>query len=275
MNVTSRYLEAIGPQLTERDRAIIRTVGQFKLVTGKQLERLYFAGCSDTSRARNRQAVLSRLTGHQVLATVGPGRRHGQQRQMGGSLGGSQGYVYTLDLAGQRLAETAGSRPRRPLVWYEPTAAHFLAVTELYVRLVEAERMGRLRLEQFHAEPECWRTFDRQTLKPDAYVQLQIEQEGQLRRGRFFVEVDRANQYGTKISTKLPQYAAFWQYERARFQRSGKRGHFPGVLFLVPTSERGTYLERLIQRDPETARLFRVALYDEAVAAMATPPESR
>jgi len=72
MNVTRGYLNSLRPQLTERDREIIARLSQFKLMTGRQLERLYFGACSATSRARNRQAVLKRLTDHRVLA---PGLR--------------------------------------------------------------------------------------------------------------------------------------------------------------------------------------------------------
>ena len=45
---------------------------------------------------------------------------------------------------------------------HEPGLAfvrHTLAVTELYVRLREAERAGTLELLEFEPEPECWRSY--------------------------------------------------------------------------------------------------------------------
>jgi hypothetical protein len=266
MNITASYLDALKPDLTDRDLAIIREVGRFKLMTGGQLERLLFAEYTDpasgktveyssVSRARNRQAVLRRLTEHRVLARVG-------ERRVGGGKRGSASFLYTLDVAGQHLARWTSSRPRRPFVWYEPTIKHYLAIAELYVRLVEAQRRRQLTLLKFDTEPYCWRTFGQRTLKPDAFVQIGIDRDGQRRKGSFFVEVDRAGQHGAKIATKLPQYLSYRHHE----QGSGQV--FPGVVFLAPSPTRAAYLAALIQRRPEAAHLFRVALYDEAVAAL-------
>jgi hypothetical protein len=255
MKITQTYLNQLGPQLTERDLAIVETIGRFKLLTGGQLERLYFADCSDRSRARNRQAVLKRLVDHQVLARVG-------ERARGGSGGGSKDYVYTLDIAGQHVAGLTSSRPRRPYVWYEPNVGHYLAVAELYVELVEAGRAGELTLLTFETEPYCWRAFEGRTLKPDAFVQVGLEREGRRRKGSFFIEVDRADQWGTKISTKFPQYIAFREHER----RSGRV--FPLVLFLAPTQRRIDYLNGLVQAQSEP--IFRVAALSAAMAAVTT-----
>ncbi|OEJ61059.1 hypothetical protein BGM19_26655 [Streptomyces agglomeratus] len=256
MSITNRYLNQLGPQLTERDLAIIRDVGRFKLMSGGQLERLYFADCSDTSRARNRQAVLRRLTGHRVLARVG-------QRRVGGAQRGSASYLYTLDVAGQHLAQSTSSRPRRPYSWYEPTVAHFLAVAELYVTLTEAARGGRFTVLDFQAEPYCWRSFGHRTLKPDAFVQLGVvHPDGRRRKGSFFIEVDRANQYGAKIETKLPQYLAYYQHHRQTWPDQS----FPRVVFLAPHEQRVSYLRRLVAERPEAQRLFTVGLLDELVA---------
>jgi len=270
VTITARYLAALGPQLTERDHEIIRTVNRFKLATSEQLERLFFAECAATSRARGRQAVLKRLAIHDVLQPVGHEHRtDGQRRNIGGTSGGSHGYVYTLGLAGQHLAATDGARPRRQLSWYEPAVAHMLAVTELYVRLIEAERDGDLRLNTFEAEPTCWRPFEGRTLKPDAYLEVDFQRDGRRFRGPFFIEVDRANQYGTKISTKIPRYLDYYDHERRRQQAEAEaKPHFPRVLFLAPSAAREDYLNKLITSDPRASALFRVTQYDEAVNAL-------
>jgi Replication-relaxation len=109
--------------------------------------------------------VLKRLTELRVLARL--------DRRVGGFGGGSADYIYTLDVAGQKLAEMT-ERPRCPYVWYDPTIQHCLAVGEVYVRLIEAQHSGTLTLLGFKAEPYCWRGFDGQTLKPDAFLQVGV-----------------------------------------------------------------------------------------------------
>ena len=252
MNITRTYLDGLLPTLTERDLAITELVGRFKLASGGQIERLFFDHCSDRSRARNRQAVVRRLVERQVLAPVGSRRR-------GGDGGGSAATVYALDVAGQRLVEFTGTRPRRPYTHYEPTMAHYLLVTELYVRLVEADRANQLTLLTFEAEPYCWRSFASRTLKPDAFVQIGVEVGGQRRKGSCFIEIDRADQWGAKISSKLPQYLAYRDYERP-----GGR-IFPRVLFLTVHERRVAYLTGLVQKQAANSVVFRVGLFDDAL----------
>ncbi|BAJ31017.1 MULTISPECIES: replication-relaxation family protein [Kitasatospora] len=259
MNVTRRYLDQLAPQLSPRDLEIVRQLSRFKLMTGPQLERLFFADCSDTSRARNRQAVLKRLTQHQVLAHVG-------QRRVGGFAYGSGSYVYTLDIAGQLLAATTSARPRRAFSWYEPTINHFLATAEVYVLLIEAERSGALTLLDFQAEPVCWRKFDQHTLKPDAFAEIGLVlPDGRRVKGSFFIEVDRANQFGAKISGKIPQYLAYYQHQLL----AGTNAGLPRkVVFLAPDTSRATYLHRLIARHQDGRQLFTVGLLDHAVSVL-------
>jgi hypothetical protein len=251
MNVTRGYLNSLKPQLTERDRDIIARLGQFKLMTGTQVERLFFHACSATSRARNRQAVLKRLTDHRVLARL--------DRRVGGPSGGSADYVYTLDVAGQRLAETS-ERPRRPYVWYDPTIQHYLAVSEVFVRLMEAQHSGSLTVLRFEAEPYCWRNFAGQTLKPDAFVQVGVLPNDEPRKRTRFLEVDRGTQYGAKIASKLPAYEQYWRHEH----NQGRR--IPRVIFLASTAERRDYLAQLVAGAPP---LFEVVMFDEVIAALA------
>ncbi|MEV0537086.1 replication-relaxation family protein [Kitasatospora sp. NPDC050463] len=258
MNVTAGYLNQLRPQLSDRDLEIIRQVGRFKLMTGSQLERLFFAHCSDISRARNRQAVLRRLTDFQVLTRVG-------QRRVGGWAHGSASFVYTLDIAGHHLAGSAGARPRRSYSWYEPTVNHFLATAEVYVLLVEASRMGQLTLLDFQAEPNCWRTFAQRTLKPDAFAEIGlVRPDGRRVKGGFFIEVDRANQYGAKIAGKLPRYLEYYQHERL----AGATGLPRRVVFLAPDAGRVDYLNRLVASQPDAGQRFSVGLLDDVVSAL-------
>ncbi|MEV8442670.1 replication-relaxation family protein [Actinosynnema sp. NPDC051121] len=257
MNITRAVLDALKPQLSDRDHAIMHDVGRFKLATAGQLERLHFAHCSDRSRARNRQAVLKRLTDNRILARVG-------NRARGGPSGGSRGYLYALDVAGQELTQLTSHRPRRPYVSYEPGIAHYLAVTELYVRLVEADRAGTLTLLNFEAEPYAWRYFnDQQVLKPDAYVQVGVAHDGRRRKGSFFIEMDRGTQWGAKIATKVPQYLAYFNSSRPN------EPIFPKVLLLAPSERRAGYLSRLIKERGPDIPLFEAGVVDDAINLLA------
>ncbi|MFJ3777561.1 replication-relaxation family protein [Streptomyces sp. NPDC090075] len=261
MSITAKYLNQLKPQLSDRDLAIMAEVGRFKLMTGGQIERLFFAHLPEKSRSRNRQAVMRRLVTHHVMERVG-------ERRMGGSARGSASYLYTLGIAGQHLAENHSKRPRREYSWYEPTIGHFLAIAELYVTLMEAHWAGRLALLSFETEPHSWRNFAGRTLKPDAFVRLGIRSaDGRAYRGQAFIEVDRGTQRGTKIATKLPQYLAYRRHEEAH--QPGRL--FPRVVFLAPHDDRVAYLERLVDEHPQHRAIFTVGLLDDPVTALLKP----
>lgn len=272
MNITAAYINHLRPHLSERDLRIIGTVGHFKLANAGQLERLYFPrpltdpppaatyslmSKADKARIRNRQAVLRRLTKHRVLARVG-------ERGIGGPDRGSASFLYTLDVAGQHIAETSTSRPRRPYQWYDPLIKHTLAITELYVQLVEQHRAKSLSLLDYKTEPYCWRTFPAGVLKPDAFAQVELSRGEQRRKGSFFIEVDRASQRGTKIDTKFPQYIDYWQWHK----ETKPDQVFPQVLFLAPHAGRVAYLKGLVRSRPEAQNLFRIELMEDAMAVL-------
>ncbi|MFD5536660.1 replication-relaxation family protein [Streptomyces sp. NPDC127079] len=258
MTVTARYLNHIKPQLSDRDLSIIEDIGRFKLLTGGQVERLYFAHGSQKSRARNRQAVLKRLKDHGVIAHVG-------ERRIGGAKRGSASHLYALDIAGQHIAQTHSRQPRRKYSWYEPTIAHFLAVAELYVVLKEAEQSGRLVVLSFDPEPYSWRTYGQGRLEPDAFARIGVAgPDGRGYQRSVFIEVDRANQRGIKIATKFPQYLNYYNHE----QLQGPPRAFPRIVFLAPDERRVTYLQGLVDERPDTRHLFRVGLLDDPLAVL-------
>lgn len=187
---------------------------------------------------------------------------------VGGVRAGSAGFVYRLDVAGQRLVNRESDRrPQRP--WNVGTMflAHTLAVTELYVRLVEADRAGELELVDFATEPRCWRSFSgiggaRTVLKPDALISLRL---GRFE-DRWFVEVDRGTEATTTLARKCERYRQYWQsgVEQVR------TGVFPRVLWLVPDERRYAALVDVLGRQPaESWQLFAVAREAEAVTRMA------
>jgi hypothetical protein len=254
-SVTTKQLLRLRSDLSDRDWQIISMLARVRVATSPQLEILYFSGVT-RRRAQQRLAVLTR---RRVLARL--------PRVIGGVRAGSRGYVYVLDAAGQRLADLArGRRPRPPRPIGRAHLDHALAVTEVYVRVVMAERSDQLRLLRFAGEPGAWRSFHgaggaRVTLKPDAYLVTTVDGF----EDHWFLEVDLGTESAATLSRKLATYRGYWQSgtEQARQEV------FPKVLWLVSDVERGGVLSKVIARQPGDARsLFTVALQDEAVARL-------
>jgi hypothetical protein len=255
--VTARRVAELARLTGDREWSVLLTLGRVRVATVGQLERLHFR---DVSR-RQARSVLASMAGRRLLARL--------PRAVGGVRAGSAGYVYVLDVAGQRLSTPAGSRrPARPWPVGTLFLAHSLAVTELLVRLAEAEASGEsdVVLRLFRGEPACWRGFaspggGQVTLKPDAEVVLGLGQY----EDRWFVEVDRATESGPTLARKAELYVRYWQTgaEQAR------TGVFPRVLWIVPDSARQSALTQILERSPaETWQLFAVATEADAVGRL-------
>ena len=94
--------------LSDRERAVLGTLHRVRVATVAQLERLHF---TDVTR-RQARAVLAAMVERRLIARL--------PRQVGGVRAGSAGYVYVLDVAGQRL--TPHRRPAVQRPWPVGTA---------------------------------------------------------------------------------------------------------------------------------------------------------
>jgi len=163
--------------------------------------------------------------------------------------------------AGEGLPRSRGAYAPAP-AW----TAHTLAVSDLYVRLREAERVGQVELLAFDAEPACWRRFARLggaagVLKPDAYLRLGL---GEFE-DSFFVEVDLGSERRGQL---IRQHHAYQEYFRAGAEQA-KTAVFPGVLWIVPDAQRMALLSDIHRRLPEQARrLFTVVTSEQALAVL-------
>lgn len=260
--VTAGRLAHLERRLSARDRAIVDTLDRLRVATTDQLRRLHFAGLSPASAARQAPRTLRRLTTYRVVVPL--------PRPIGGVRAGSRATVWSLDLAGQRLASACGpaggTRPRQPWTTGLPFVAHRLAVSECYVALTEASRAGSCDLLDFEAEPLSWRRYASPYggwahVKPDAFVRLAI---GAYERG-VFVEIDRATEATSTLARKLAAYRRYWEAGREQ----GRRGYFPQVVFSVPSEERKAALVEVCARQPsESWPLFRVVLAGDLIAAL-------
>ena len=246
--LSASRLDWVREHVSERDLAVARDVARLRLVTGEQLERLHFVELGAGSQPVVRRRVLGRLVQWRVLATF--------ERRIGGTRAGSEGLVYALDVAGQRLmgSELRARRPNLPSVRF---VRHVLAVSEVYVSLVESAREQVLRLDTFEAEPACWWPDGRGgVLKPDAYMAI----GGEAHIDHWWVEVDLNTEHLPTLKRKLMAYSAF----RRRGQL-GPDNIMPRVLVTVPDAKRYSDVVRLIRQLPtEDENWFVVSVAKDA-----------
>jgi hypothetical protein len=248
-------------RLSDRDVSVLRSLAMLRLLAGDQLRRLHVAEGSATTQGRRARALLQRLADLKLVIRLG--------RRVGGVRAGSAGYVYGLSGHGQAALAIGGPvSGRRRRVWEtSPSFAdHVLLVAEVYVRLVEAERAGKLELLDFQAEPAAWRRFPgpagpAAVLKPDAFVRLGV---GELEHS-VFLEIDRGTESVPTIARKCRTYALYWQsgIEQA------EHGVFPRVLWLA-SDDRGAQriTKALTQVAREAQHLFQVAFLEGAVPVL-------
>lgn len=252
---SSSRIDRLVRDLSDRDLAILSTLDRVRLATGAQLEALHF----DTTSVRHRRRVLQALTELRLISRL--------DRQIGGVRAGSFGFLFALDIGGQHVLERATNRPvRRPTTPGAPFVRHTLAVTDLYVGIVQAERKGLVQLLDFEAEPAAWRRYSGQgggkaIVKPDAYVRLG--------NGAFldswFIEVDRGTESSSTLGHKADAYRAYYAsgIEQRRHQV------FPRVLWLVPHERRYQVVVDVCGRQPADAwALHQVTLTSDAVGLM-------
>lgn len=264
MNARARA-RGLAARLGPRDLAVLGSLQELRLLSGAQIRRLHFPGSNLVTQARKSRAALQRLTELQTVVRL--------RRRVGGIRAGSEGHVYGLSGLGQSVLDLDRDESRRHRRVPETKLAfqsHVLAVSELAVGLTEQARTGACVIEEFRAEPGCWRWFGglgggRRVLKPDAYARLGIG-EYEL---TAFIEQDMDTESLPTITRKLGVYVDYWRSGAEQHQR----GVFPRVWWLVPDIARLRAITATIQRVSADARdLFTVALTDQATALLTRLP---
>ena len=240
--------------------AIIRQVGELRLMSARQLEAIHFPEIEHDNAAaamRARQRVLARLVRDGLLVPL--------DRRIGGVRAGSAGLVLGLGPLGQRVLSLDGPRRRA----HEPGLRfvdHTLAIGQLVVDVKVAARHGTLELLACEAEPTCWREFGgiggRRVLRPDAFLSLGVG-EFEL---RWFIEVDRASESVPVVVRKCRFYADYYQ---AGVEQARSGGVFPRVCWVVPDEARAERVGRAIAQDRQLpAGLFVVTASERALTAL-------
>ena len=228
----------ITERLSERDLAIVDAINTLRVLSGRQIQSLFFATLpSGRSQVVSRARVLQRLVALKVLAPL--------ERRIGGAGRGSSGSVYALDSGGQRiLVQRQGAagvpvRIRRPGTPTGRTLNHMLAVSQLFVDLIELGREHDVLIE-YQTEPACWWPNGLGgKVKPDAYARLTKGPTVD----HWWVEEDQATESLPTLLRKLEVYLDF-----LRRGQLGPDGVVPRVLVATVTDRRSEVVRHAISR---------------------------
>ncbi|MGY1651764.1 replication-relaxation family protein [Geodermatophilus sp. SYSU D01119] len=235
----ARRLLRLQADLSPRERGVLLSLAESRLLSTGQLQRLHFADhATEGAASRICRRVLARLHSLGVVEHL--------DRRIGGVRAGSASYVWRVGPVGERLlrqdADTPRGRHKQPGLRF---VDHTLAVAECAVGLVEADRRGDLELLTLQHEPASWRPYlgphgASEVLKPDLYaVTAGAEYEDS-----WFIELDRATESLPTLLRKCAQYARYRQTGREQ----AARGVFPAVLWVVPDDRRATAVAQAIRR---------------------------
>jgi len=253
--VTTKRLGEIRAAMSDRDWRVLSDVGRLSVMSGEQIRRLHFLGLS----RRLARLELGELAEMSVLERLG--------RRVGGQHAGSDGYCFSLGLAGQRLLQ-----PLRRRYWLLPTPgpsflAHAIAVSQLSTELRLLERSGGFRIVSFEAEPACWRRYfgpggSPRWLKPDADLVI----EGPEFEDRYFIELDRGTEFPSRIAAKARGYVSYYHSGHEQAESIV----FPLVVFVVPNEARRSQLVDVLSALPaEHWALFAVLTMKRAADTLA------
>lgn len=254
--LSAAALDAITHRLSDRDRSILRSVDDHQFLTVSHIESLYFQAIAPDARSRITRRVLARLRGMRVLDTL--------DRRIGGVRAGSQGLIYHVGVAGDRILPR--SVRRRARLRYEPSVRfldHRLAAADAHVALIAAHRGRLLELTESAVEPATWRTYTgigaaRRTLKPDLFAETADASD--LVRA-WFVEIDLGTEHLPTLLTKCREYE---RYRQTGIEQD-RHGAFPLVVWSMThpdpaTAERrrDALIEAITKDRQLTSALFRI-----------------
>lgn len=267
--ISNRRLEDIRTGLSSRDLDILASVERYRFLTARHLQALHFTEhASAESASRTCRRVLARLRGLRILGVL--------DRRIGGIRAGSEGLVYYVDTAGDRIQrDSTQARTRRR--FDEPSARfldHTLAIADMAIAVMDAARTHGAEVVKIDPEHHATRTYQDgygipQVLRPDLYIELAAS-IGDNEVSAFFIEVDLGHE---SLPTLLGKSLAYEEY-RATGNEQRQYGGFPQVIWAMDAYHETTAfrrrkaLEDAIERNNRTAAsLYRIlALSDTAEA---------
>ena len=250
--------------LTERDKAILRTIRQLRFVKTDQLRRLYFPNLTRSLQASKTAAIkkLNRFKADGLVDYLP--REYNKARY------GAQSLIWYLTEAGNRLLDLGieDEKKRKRTQESSPTfLRHTIAVAECFVQVTEICRgEEQMRLTSVVVEPECWRAYEHKgmqiSLRPDLYAETVSGKYFD----HWFIEIDLATESISTIINKCKRYHEYYLTNKEQHAT----GVFPLALWIVPTEERK---QKMIEAIKETfgnrrAHIFLVITPDELRAVL-------
>lgn len=232
-----RQLARLVDQLSERDHAVLRLVGEHRYLTTYQLQHFCFLDHqSEATGARVTRRVVRRLQQAGLLRAL--------SRRVGGVRAGSSATIWQLAPAGVRVVYGHGKR-RRTSEPSERFLQHSLAVADVHVQLHQHRRIEAIEQVDVEVEPASWRTYQgpggqRRWLQPDLYAEITSSDF----LDRHFIEVDLGTESLPTLLNKCHQYE---DYRRTGIEQD-RHGSFPLVVWLFLDPARAERLEQAIRR---------------------------
>jgi hypothetical protein len=226
--ISSRRLREIQSHLSERDQAILASVDRYRFLTARHLQTLLFTDhASATSAARTCRRVLARLRTLRILGAL--------DRRIGGIRAGSEGLVYYVDTAGDRLLRGVTSARARKR-FDEPSARfldHTLAIADTAIGILETAAACGAEVVKLDPEHHATRIYSdnygvAQVLRPDLYIELAAF-TGDEEVSAFFIEVDLGHE---SLPTLLGKALTYEDYRSTGIEQH-QYGGFPQVIWAM------------------------------------------
>jgi hypothetical protein len=263
IRISQKRLEEIDRCLSDRDKAVIRSIQECRYLTSGQVHRLHFSEhATGAAGLRAAQRGLMKLGSYKLIETL--------DRRIGGVRSGSGSLVWSLTEAGIKLPCLNGKGCESRKRFFEPSPAyltHTVAVAETYVRLTEICADRGMELVRTELAPSCWRGYrdgDGKTavLKPDLFA---VTKSGEYR-DSYFIEVDLGTESPIVVLEKCRRYALYYRSGAEQKQS----GVFPLAVWIMPSAARKENLKRHIaeSRDLQSKNIFLVITPDEFEALL-------
>lgn len=253
--ISSARLRSLTEELSERYTTPLPHLAHVRLLSGTQLDRLLAEPeLPPETVGRVRRRIMTRLAELGLVTMLG--------RRIGGVRAGSAGHIYTLTTAGHRFLALRDGQPEPPRKQPSPVPGalfltHTLAVSGVYVDLIDQSRCGAFTVHTFATEPHCWHpTGNGATLRPDAYTVLRRGNTGHC----WWLEIDAGTEIVPRLRAKIRTYR--------QFLTSGGVGPDdvpPHVLFTAPDQPRADLISSLISDDDAATS---ATTHDDAAAYM-------
>ena len=258
--LSKRRLEELARIISERDKAILRSLQECRYLLTGQVGRLHFTDSANpTAALRAANRAMTKLRDYGIAEAL--------QRRIGGGRAGSGSYVWGLTESGVRLItlQDPEHSPRKRS--FEPSLnflKHTLEVAETFIQLGEICRRNRLELVKSEMEPVCWRSYSGEDGKPAAMKpDLFAVTAGGEYEDSWFIEVDMNTESPSIVLEKCRRYIL---YRQSGIEQQ-TRGVFPLVVWLVQSDSRKAKLRQTIadcREIPEASKgIFAVILPHE------------